>query len=409
MIDIIEAAKRIKEMCIKTPLQLNASLSEKFHCQVFLKREDLQVVRSYKIRGAYNKISSLTNAELSKGVVCASAGNHAQGVAYTCSRLGIYADIFMPMNTPQQKIDRVKKWGGDQVEIFLHGESYDEAFDKAWAHHHEMNKTFIHPFDDDKIIEGQGTVGKEITEELNGIDFLFVPVGGGGLAAGVGTWFKEHSPETVIIGVEPEGAASMTRAFEVGKPVALEKIDPFVDGAAVRQVGQRNYLICKQVLQHMHTVAEGKVCATLLSLYNEEAMVVEPAGVLTIAAIDDFDTMIGGKKVVCIVSGGNNDVLRIEEIKKLADAYEGLHHHLIIRFKHHPDGLAELFTKALSEYNYVTMLQYDRREHGRSTYGLVGIRSASYADYMELLFGLTSANIEYTEVKKEDFLFKYLI
>ncbi|MES2329910.1 MAG: threonine ammonia-lyase [Bacteroidota bacterium] len=407
--DIASAAKRLKEVCAVTPLDLHTALSEQYQCNLYLKREDKQVVRSYKIRGAYNKISSLRNTDLSRGVVCASAGNHAQGVAYSCRLLNVHGTIFIPANTPQQKIERVKKWSGDHIQLFLEGDTYDDCYYAAKEHQLKTGQTFIHPFDDEKIIEGQGTVGLEITDVLENIDYVLVPVGGGGLAAGIGTWFKQYSPNTILIGVEPEGAASMTAAFEAGKPVELERIDPFVDGAAVRKVGELNYHICKETVQHIHTVAEGKVCSTLLQLYNDEAMVLEPAGALTIAALDDFAEMIKGKTVVCIVSGSNNDVLRMEEIKKLADAYEGLHHHLIIRFKHQPDELNSLFTKILGLENYITGLHYDRREHGRSTYGWVCIKSASKDGYKELLKRMNTSKMEYTEVTKDDFLFKYLI
>ncbi|MES2329272.1 MAG: threonine ammonia-lyase [Bacteroidota bacterium] len=408
-VDIVAAAKRIKPVCVKTPLEQNAYLSGKFNCDIWLKREDKQVVRSYKVRGAYNKICSLTNTELRKGVICASAGNHAQGVAFSCKLLQVHCTVFMPANTPKQKIERVKIKGGEFTELFLEGESYDDCLLAAIKFNQVAGKTFIPAFDDEKIIEGQGTVGMEITDQLENIDYLILPVGGGGLAAGVGSWFKEHSPETILIGVEPEGAASMTLAFENGHPVSLEKMDPFVDGAAVQKAGIVTYPICKEVLHHLHTVPEGKVCATLLDMYNSEAIVAELAGCLSIAALDDFEDMIKGKKVVCILSGGNNDVLRIEEIKKIADAYEGLHHHLMIRFKHQPDGLTDLFTKILGEHHYVTRLEYDRREHGRSTYGLVSIKSRSLRDYMSLLDRLEKHNVEFKEVKKEDFLFKYLV
>ncbi|MEO8171736.1 MAG: threonine ammonia-lyase IlvA [Sediminibacterium sp.] len=408
-IDIQEAARKTRVLCTVTPLEKNQYLSEKYDCGVWLKREDKQVVRSYKIRGAYNKISSLSNAELTKGVICASAGNHAQGVAYTCRHFNIYGTIFMPANTPVQKIERVKMLGAEFVQIFLEGESYDACLHASLEYNREAAKIFIPAFDDEKVISGQGTVGLEITEQLSAIDYLLLPVGGGGLAAGVGTWFKEHSPGTILIGVEPQGAASMSLAFEKGVPTALDKMDPFVDGAAVQKAGAITYPVCKQVLQHLHCVPEGKVSATLLELYNQEAIVAELAGCLSVAALDDFADVIKGKRVVCIISGGNNDILRIEEIKKMADAHEGLHHHLMIRFRHQPDELTKLFTEILGENHYITRIEYERREHGRSTYGLVGIKSRSVSDYMSLLDRLEDNRVEFMQVKKEDFLFKYLV
>ncbi|MES2331327.1 MAG: threonine ammonia-lyase IlvA [Bacteroidota bacterium] len=409
ILDIAGAARRFHKTFPFTPLELNHVLSEKYECEIWLKREDRQVVRSYKIRGAFNRISSLTNSERSKGVICASAGNHAQGVAYCCKSMQVQGTIFMPANTPNQKIERVREIGSDMIEIILIGDNYDTCFAAAVGSNMAAAKVFIHAFDDHKVIEGQGITGLEITEQLAGIDYLFLPVGGGGLAAGLGTWFKENSAQTILIGVEPEGAASMQAAFENGYPVSLDKIDPFVDGAAVEKVGFLNYPLCKEALHHLHTVPEGKASATLLELYNKQGIVAELAGCLSVTALDDFAGVIRGKKLVCIISGGNNDALRIEEIKKVADSWEGLHHFLMIRFKHQPDGLMELFVKLLNEHHYITRLAYDRREHGRSTYGLVGIRSRSINDYKELLARIDGAGIEYKQVTRDDFLFKYLV
>ena len=408
-LNIHEAAITLKGIVKRTPLQFHPGLSQKYSCEVYLKREDLQPVRSYKIRGAYNKIASLSKEQRSNGIVCASAGNHAQGVAYTCSLLKIKGRIFMPANTPAQKIERVRSFGGDFITIILKGDSFDETAIAAWLDHKETGAILIPPFDDEKIIEGQGTVALEILEDLAEIDFLFLPVGGGGLAAGISYYFNEKDELTVLIGVEPAGAPSMTAAFEAKSPVNLEKIDPFIDGAAVKQVGHLNYKICKKYLHHIHTVAEGKVCAALLKLYNEDGIVCEPAGALSIAALDDFAKEIKGRRVVCILSGGNNDSNRMEEIKKLADAWEGLQHHLVIRFHHNPDGLTGFFQSILGERNYVNRIEYIRRDHGRSTYSLLGIRSQSISDYRDMITRLCEKHIEFKEVQKEDFLFKYWV
>ncbi len=330
---IQEASERLKSVAEHTPLVRNLNLSEEYGATVMLKREDLQLVRSYKIRGAYNKMKSLQKDELKNGVVCASAGNHAQGVAYSCSKLGIRGTIFMPSPTPSQKIRQVKMFGKDMVEIILEGDTYDDAYKMALDFCNANCRTFIHPFDDEKVIEGQATVGLEILQDTEKhIDYVFVPVGGGGLAAGVLSLFKTLSPETRIIGVEPEGAPSMKKSLEEGRIVELEKIDKFVDGAAVQRVGELTFPICSDLLDDMITVPEGKVCTTILKLYNEDAIVVEPAGALAISALDIYRDKIRRMQVVCIVSGSNNDITRTEEIKERSMLYEGLKHYFIVRF-----------------------------------------------------------------------------
>lgn len=302
----------------------NANLSRKYQCNVFLKREDQQIVRSYKLRGAYNMISSLPKEQLKKKLVCASAGNHAQGFAYSCKKLGVNGVVFMPLITPKQKLNQTKWFGENYVDLKLTGNNFDESVISAKKFAEENGMTFIPPFDDYRIIEGQGTVAVEILEDQPAVDYLFVPVGGGGLSAGVGSYFKTFSPKTKIIGIEPEGAPAMYKALKAGKPVVLENIDCFVDGAAVKRVGDITFPICRDVLDDMHLVAEGKVCSTILKLYNEEAIVAEPAGALSVAALDDYADEIRGKNVVCIISGGNNDIARLQEIVERSLQYENL-------------------------------------------------------------------------------------
>ncbi|MFY7900394.1 MAG: threonine ammonia-lyase [Chitinophagaceae bacterium] len=338
-LDFKAAAERLSAVVTKTPLQFNHSLSKKYQCNVYLKREDLQIVRSYKLRGAYNMLSSLPAEQLAKGVVCASAGNHAQGFAYSCKKLGVKGVVFMPSFTPKQKIKQTKMFGEDQIEVKLIGDTFDDCAIAAKQFTEENNMVFIPPFDHHKIIEGQGTVGVEILEELQEIDYIFIPVGGGGLCAGVGSYIKQHLPQTQIIGLEPEGAPSMLKALHVGHPVTLESIDRFVDGAAVKRIGDITFPICKQVINEMHLVAEGKICSTILQLYNEHAIVVEPAGALSIAALDDFADKIKGKNIVCIIGGGNNDIDRMPEIKERSLQYEGLKHYFLIRFAKRPGAL----------------------------------------------------------------------
>ena len=287
--NINRANINIKEVVLHTPLQQNINLSEHFQANILLKREDLQVVRSYKLRGAYNKISQLSDTELKDGVVCASAGNHAQGVAYSCQKLGIKGKIYMPATTPKQKIRQVEMFGKEYIEIVLTGDTYDAANKAAVEDCKKTGMAFIHPFDDPQIIEGQATVGLEILQDSKQeIDYIFIPVGGGGLAAGVGAYFKQMNPHTKIIGVEPAGAPSMKKSIEAGKVVTLDKIDKFVDGAAVQKVGNFTFEICKQVIDDLVIVPEGRICTKILELYNHDAIVLKPAEALSIAALDFY-------------------------------------------------------------------------------------------------------------------------
>jgi len=408
-LDVDAACLRLRPLIDRTPLMHNKRLSEKYDCNIYLKREDMHPVRSYKIRGALNKILSLPVESLYKGVTCASAGNHAQGVAYSCYHLKIQGNIFIPSNTPAQKIERVKAHGGKFVKINLTGETYDDSAVAAFLFSEKNETAFIHPFDDEKVIEGQATIAQEILEDQKVVDFVLMPVGGGGLAAGIGFVFDKLSPDTIMIGVEPAGAASMTAALKKGNPIDIEKVDPFVDGAAVRKIGHLNYQLCQETLDYMHIIPEGKVCSTLLTLYNVDGILAEPAGVLSISALDDFADSIKNRNVVCILSGSNNDSNRMEEIKKMADVWEGMQHYLIVRFHHHPDGLKEFFATKLGPSDFVNRIEYVRRDHGRSTYALLGIRSNDENDYQEILKKLKFDCIEHREVKKDDFLFKYWV
>ena len=408
-LDFKAAADRLKHVVYRTPLALNHNLSKKYQANIYLKREDLQVVRSYKIRGAYNMMSSLPKEQLQKGVVCASAGNHAQGFAYSCKKLEVKGIVFMPVITPNQKISQTKMFGEDFIEIKLVGDTYDECGEAAQKYTAEHGMTYVHPFDDYRIIEGQGTVGVEILEDLSDIDYLFVPVGGGGLSSGVGTYFKTFSPKTKIIGVEPEGAPSMKAAFDKGAPVTLQNIERFVDGAAVQRVGNLTYAICKEVLTEMHLVPEGKVCSAILKLYNEDAMVVEPAGVLSIAALDDYATEIKGKNVVCVVSGSNNDIDRMQEIKERSLIYEGLKHYFLIRFAQRPGALKDFVNHVLGPADDITRFEYMQKHNKESGPALVGIELRTKEDYYKLLTKLDTYNVNYTELKQGDNAFGYLV
>ncbi|MET0637081.1 MAG: threonine ammonia-lyase [Chitinophagaceae bacterium] len=412
-LDFDSATKRLEGVVLKTPLQLNLNLSRRYQCNVYLKREDLQVVRSYKLRGAFNLMSSLPDSELQKGVVCASAGNHAQGFAYSCRKLGIKGVIFMPVITPKQKVNQVKMFGEQHIEIVLTGDTFDDCAITAKEFTRVNDMVFIPPFDHEKIIEGQGTVAQEIFEDLqlSGItlDYIFVPVGGGGLAAGVGSYLKTFSPHTKIIGVEPEGAPSMTEALKAGHPVTLPNIERFVDGAAVKRVGDITFAICREVLDDMRLVAEGKVCTTILKLYNEDAVVAEPAGALSIALLDDYADEIKGKTIVCIVSGSNNDIDRMQEIKERSLQYEGLKYYFLISFAQRPGALKEFVNNVLGPTDDITRFEYMHKTNKENGPALVGVEVQSRQDYHLLIDRMNKVQIRFTELNKNDTLFGYLV
>ena len=404
-----EAAERLQGIVLRTPLQLNRNLSKRYQCNIYLKREDTQIVRSYKLRGAYNMMSTLSPTLLSKGVVCASAGNHAQGFAYSCSRLKCKGVVFMPVSTPNQKLTQTKMFGEDNIEIILVGDTYNDCSAEAKKYAEENKMTFIPPFDNIKIIEGQGTVGVEILEDQPDVDYLFAPVGGGGLIAGVGLYFKKVSPDTRIIGVEPQGAPSMFEAIRQGRPVTLKDIEQFVDGASVNRIGDVTFPICNEVIDDMYLAAEGKVCTTILKLYNEDAIVAEPAGALSITALDFYKEEIKGKNVVCILSGGNNDIDRMQEIKERSLQYEGLKHYFLIRFAQRPGALKEFVNNVLGMHDDITRFEYIKKHNKESGPALVGIEVRTKLDYIVLLNNLNSNGINYTELKKDDDAFNYLV
>ena len=404
-----QAALRLKDIVNRTPLQFNHNLSRKYKCNIFLKREDLQVVRSYKLRGAYNMMSSLPKEQLQKGVVCASAGNHAQGFAYSCKKLNAKGVVFMPIITPKQKVNQTKMFGEEYVEIKLVGDTFDDCAVAAKIFTEKNAMTFIPPFDDRRIIEGQGTVAVEILEDKTDIDYLFVPVGGGGLSAGVGSYFKTYSPKTKIIGLEPEGAPSMFEAIKAGHPVTLENIDRFVDGAAVKRVGDLTFSVCKDVLDEMHLIPEGKACSTILQLYNEDAIVVEPAGALSIAALDDYADEIKGKNVVCVLSGSNNDIDRMPEIKERSLQYEGLKHYFMVNFAQRPGALKEFVNDILGPNDDITRFEYMQKTNKERGPALIGIELKFKKDYIHLMEKMRSHHIDFSEINKDDKMFGYLV
>lgn len=408
--EIEKAASVIKDVVSQTALQFNQTASEKYECNVFLKREDLQVVRSYKIRGAHHKISTLNSEERLQGVVCASAGNHAQGVAFSCNRLEIFGTIFMPVPTPNQKVEQVRMFGGAFVEIVLTGDTFDDAYKAAKLFAEEQHQVFVHPFDDKRIIEGQGTVGLEIIQQSTvAIDYVFVPVGGGGLASGVASVFKQLSPKTKIVGVEPEGAPSMKTSILNNKNTTLDTIEKFVDGAAVQRVGELTFDICKELLDDMITVPEGKVCQTILSLYTKDAIVVEPAGALTLASLDDYAKKIKGKNVVCVVSGSNNDITRTAEIKERAMLYENLKHYFIVRFPQRAGALKEFVAEVLGPNDDITHFEYSKKHAREKGPAIVGIELKRSSDLTALISRMKEKGFYGDYINPKPDLFQFLI
>jgi len=408
--NITRAKINLNGVILHTPLQKNLNLSDEFEANILLKREDLQVVRSYKLRGAFNKITHLSADDLKNGVVCASAGNHAQGVAYSCQRLGINGKIYMPTTTPQQKIKQVKMFGKTYIDVVLAGDTFDDAQQAAVADAKKTGMAFIHPFDDEQIIEGQATVALEILQDTKeNIDYLFIPIGGGGLAAGVGACFRQISPQTKIIGVEPAGAPSMFESIKAGKVTELKNIDKFVDGAAVQRVGDITFEVCKQVIDDIVLVPEGRICTKILDLYNQDAIVLEPAGALSIAALDFYRDKIKGKNVVCIVSGSNNDITRTEEIKERSLLFEGLKHYFIVRFPQRAGALRTFVDVVLGPTDDITHFEYSKKTNREKGPAIIGIEVQKKEDFNGLVKRMEENGFIYEYLNDQQDLFQVLI
>jgi len=407
--EIDVAYERISEVVTETPFLENYSLSKRYDCNVLLKREDMQTVRSFKIRGAYNKIRSLSEAEMKNGIVCASAGNHAQGVALSCSKLKIKGTIFMPHPTPNQKVNKVKQFGGQWIDVILTGDTFDDAYVSALAACETDQKVFIHPFNDRDVIAGQGTVAREMLNQTDEVlDYLFVAVGGGGLLSGVGSYFKQISPATKIIAVESSGAAALDASLKNGKLTSLEKIDSFADGIAVKEIGDLTYRIISEVLDENITIPEGAICSSILSLYNEDAIVVEPAGAVSIAALDYYKDQIRGKNVGIIVCGGNNDVNRTQEIRERALLHEGKKHYFIIRFPQRAGALKE-FLNVLGPNDDIAHFEYTKKTNRASGPALVGIEVQSKVDFDILVEKMKSEGINFEHINDNPMLFEMLV
>lgn len=405
-----KAHERVKGVVTHTPLVENMRASERYGANILFKREDLQVVRSYKIRGAYNKISQLTDAEKSAGVVCASAGNHAQGVAHSCHKLGVNATIFMPAPTPKQKVEQVKFFGKERVDVVLIGDTFDDAYQLASEFSDSNSSPFIHPFDDEKVIEGQATVALEILEDCDKpIDYLFLPVGGGGLASGVASVFKALSPNTKVIGVEPQGAAAMQNSMRKGQNIRLDHIDKFVDGAAVQKVGDKTFEICRHLLDDVVTVPEGQICATMLDLYNRDAIVLEPAGALSIASLNQFKEEVKGKNVVCVLSGSNNDISRTEEVRERALLYAGLKHFYIVRFPQRAGALKEFLVEVLGPNDDIVHFEYTKKTSREKGPAVIGIEHQSKEDFEPFIQRMRDMNFNFEYLNENSDLFSYIV
>lgn len=386
----VEAAASVLAGIVHTtPLEHSPRLSQTIGATVVLKRENRQIARSYKVRGAYHSIQALSQEERDRGVVCASAGNHAQGVAWSCARLGIKGRIYVPSNTPRQKRQRILALGGDAVELVVTGSTYDEAGHAAREDASRTGAVYIHPFDAPATILGQGTVAVEVmaqaAEQGLRVSTVVVPLGGGGLVSGMAVWLKERHPEVRIVGVEPSGAASMSAALVAGEPVTLEAVDTFVDGAAVGTVGQLTYQVVRDLVDEVVTVPEGAICTEMLELYQVEGIIAEPAGALaTTYALQLAGTLPADETVVCVVSGGNNDVSRYSEILERSLLHQGLRHYFMVTFPQEPGALRYFLEEVLSEGEDIVLFEYVKKNNRETGPALVGIE----LDHAERITGL---------------------
>ena len=404
------AVSRLSKVIRKTPWEFNKRLSSLKNASVFFKREDLQQIRSFKIRGAYNKISSLSKEKRVVGIICASAGNHAQGFAFSCNKMQIEGVVYMPATTPQQKVSQVRMFGGKYIRVVLIGDTYDTCQKYALKIAKKEGKTFIHAFDDIEVIEGQATIALEILEQSSKpLDYIFVPVGGGGLISGIITVMSILSPETKIIGVEPQGAPSMHQSIISDKRVVLKKIDNFVDGAAVREIGKIPFKICKTQLDEIITVDEGKICQTILDLYNKEGIVAEPAGALAVAGLEEIDKDFEGKRIAILLCGGNNDILRMPEISERALLYASLKHYFMIDFPQRAGALKEFVTEILGPNDDITHFEFSKKSYRINAPAVVGIKLKKAEDFTLLVERMKIHNFKFDYLNDKQNLFQFLI
>ena len=408
--DVLAAAERLRDVAVRTPLERNDRLSELLGAEVWLKREDLQPVRSYKLRGAYNFIASLGEAGRANGVVCASAGNHGQGVAYTCRRLGVECRIVLPRTTPRQKREQIKALGGSVTTIVVEGHTYDDAHEAATLLSGRLGALLVPPFDDPLVIAGQGTVALEVIEQLGGPpDVLVVPVGGGGLAAGCAVAVTGATPRPRVVGVEPAGAASMRAALDAGEPVTMASIDSFVDGAAVRRAGAYTFELVRSFVDHVMTVPEGGVCTTMLELYQRDGIIAEPAGALAVTALAHGLAVPSGGSVVCIVSGGNNDVSRYGEVVERSLVHEGLKHYFLVEFPQEPGALRGFLDNVLGPGDDITLFEYVKKNNREIGPALVGIELVATTDLGPLLERMDRSGLHIERLSAGSPAFRFLV
>lgn len=411
--DVVDAYDVLEDVVERTPLDFDRYLSEKYGATVYLKRENMQKVRSFKIRGAYYAIHQLSEDEKKRGVVCASAGNHAQGVAFTCHEMKIPATIFMPVTTPQQKIGQVRFFGGPYVTIKLVGDTFDASAQAAQDFTKSEGMTFIDPFDDENVQAGQGTVAYEIYEQAQeeGVTFdqIFVPVGGGGLIAGVATYIKDIAPEIQVVGVEASGARSMRAAFDKGHPVKLEEIDKFADGIAVQKVGKKTFEVARKRVDKLVGVDEGLISETLIDMYSKQGIIAEPAGASSIAALEVMKDEIKGKTIVCIISGGNNDINRMQEMEERALIYDGIKHYFVVNFPQRPGALREFVNDILGPNDDITRFEYIKRANKGKGPVLIGIALSDKNDYDGLLERLSEFDPSYINLNGNETLYNMLV
>jgi threonine dehydratase len=407
---IEKAAERLAGVVTRTPLEPSARLSSRVDAQVWVKREDLQTVRSYKIRGAYNFIVQLGEDVRARGVVCASAGNHAQGVAYACRRLGANGRVYVPGTTPRQKRERIATLGGAHIEVIVVGETYEDAFAAANEDAQRTGATLVPAFDDVRTVAGQGTVALEVVEQLGFVpDVVVVPVGGGGLLAGVGSWLRERHPEVRIVGVEPAGAACMAAALAAGHPVRLPELDSFVDGAAVREAGAVTYPLIRDSGAELTAVAEGAVCTEMLAMYQSDGIIAEPAGALAAAALGTVVAVEPGQTVVVLVSGGNNDVSRYSEILERSLMHEGLKHYFLVGFPQEPGALRRFLEQVLGPEDDITRFEYVKRTNREMGPALVGIEIARPSDLPGLLARMAASPLQVERIEPGTPLYHFLL
>jgi threonine dehydratase len=405
-----DAVKRLDDVAVRTPLERNLRLSERTGAQVWLKREDLQIGRSYKLRGAYNLIAQLDDEQKAAGVVCASAGNHGQGLAYSCHILGVQGKVYVPRTTPRQKRDRIAALGGKQIQVIVTGDTYDDAAAAAQAEVEATGATMVPAFDDPRTVAGQGTVAVELVDQLgHAPDVLVVPVGGGGLIAGVASWLTERHPGVRIVGVEPAGAASMAAALEAGEPVTLPHLDSFVDGAAVRRVGDVTLPLVAKAGVEMMAVPEGLVCSEMLDLYQTDGLIAEPAGALATGALGNGLDVRPGETVVCLLSGGNNDVSRYGEILERSLVHEGLKHYFLVTFPQEPGALRTFLDETLGPDDDITLFEYVKRNNRETGVALVGIEISRPGDLEGLLARMEAAPLDIERIHPNSPEFRYLI